>query len=694
MPLTTDIPSDFHDQFAAWVRIEPRCRSNDFARGVQARISDPLWMLARQWQVGEFQGEDAGTPAQVEFSYETQPVTTIKMGNSLTQLPDKPIEMYIEQERPKLTWRLRIQIGQTCERLIRQQLPAYAEALINYYRQHFLFTPPPETDPPLDQATSRFVKFMEGRAIDGQPILAAHSLPLGQNLGSRIIDADLDRLKAIHRELKERYVQYCPNPRAKLSSEAWLSPRLNYQFELNYPIRLLPFAGSSDSWLSPVLRPNSLLSRPPFLDREEMISTLFPSIQTRTAPTRLIAKDYQNGELDWYTFAVQGQLQGVWRESPPVQAYPMALRIRETSPRWWAFEDANTDFGDLDVAKPDLAKLMLMEFVLISGYDWFTVPLPVTMNRLVRINKLKVTNVFNEPPLVIKSARQVTGGPLQRWEVFTLSNAADPGAAGVGHALYIPPVVGVREESPPLEEVRFLRDEGANMVWAVEHTVLNGLGCPVDGFEAQLERLAQQREAELACLQKQLAEVHHQLHRGQLRRFVMTYEERVRLEEQATDLRRRIEVLEQGAPPPSAGDGLHYRLASWVPENWIPFMPQDASSVIQSLTPPLSGLTDAGVESSQYPVIRLRRAQMLRNTATEGPEPIQAMSRLLDLEGEPLLWLEETTVPRSGLRLQLTHQRVRWVDGKTYVWMGRKVLMGRGEGSIGLQFDIAAIKRE
>jgi hypothetical protein len=45
-------------------------------------------------------------------------------------------------------------------------------------------------------------------------------------------------------------------------------------------------------------------------------------------------------------------------------------------------------------------------------------------------------------------------------------------------------------------------------------------------------------------------------------------------------------------------------------------------------------------------------------------------------------------VPRAGLRMQLTAQRVRWVDGKTYVWLGRKVLTGQGEGSSGLSFDV------
>src|SRR4051812_24757427 len=50
-----------------WNRLEPRPRSTDIAPALSARIRDPLWMLTRQWQFGEFQGEDAGSPAYVEI---------------------------------------------------------------------------------------------------------------------------------------------------------------------------------------------------------------------------------------------------------------------------------------------------------------------------------------------------------------------------------------------------------------------------------------------------------------------------------------------------------------------------------------------------------------------------------------------------------------------------------------------------
>src|SRR5947207_11321058 len=51
-----------------WSRLEPVPFTPDMQAWLQAEVADPLWFLARQWQYGEFQGEDAGTPvmARVE----------------------------------------------------------------------------------------------------------------------------------------------------------------------------------------------------------------------------------------------------------------------------------------------------------------------------------------------------------------------------------------------------------------------------------------------------------------------------------------------------------------------------------------------------------------------------------------------------------------------------------------------------
>ena len=47
-----------------WNRIEGRPRATkDFDRAFKAEVRDPLWMLSRQWQMGEFEGDDAGSPS-------------------------------------------------------------------------------------------------------------------------------------------------------------------------------------------------------------------------------------------------------------------------------------------------------------------------------------------------------------------------------------------------------------------------------------------------------------------------------------------------------------------------------------------------------------------------------------------------------------------------------------------------------
>ena len=52
----------------------------DLQDGLQARIHDPLWLLARQWQFGEFQGEDTASPAGAQLVVETAPISRYRPG--------------------------------------------------------------------------------------------------------------------------------------------------------------------------------------------------------------------------------------------------------------------------------------------------------------------------------------------------------------------------------------------------------------------------------------------------------------------------------------------------------------------------------------------------------------------------------------------------------------------------------------
>jgi len=58
----------------SWTRLEPQSTLGDPRPGIEARVHDPLWLIGRQWQLGEFRGEDAGTPLTVQVITRTRPV--------------------------------------------------------------------------------------------------------------------------------------------------------------------------------------------------------------------------------------------------------------------------------------------------------------------------------------------------------------------------------------------------------------------------------------------------------------------------------------------------------------------------------------------------------------------------------------------------------------------------------------------
>jgi hypothetical protein len=49
-------------------RLEPRQPTGDLDRGFRAEVADPLWLLGRQWQLGEHTGEDASSPVLVDVT--------------------------------------------------------------------------------------------------------------------------------------------------------------------------------------------------------------------------------------------------------------------------------------------------------------------------------------------------------------------------------------------------------------------------------------------------------------------------------------------------------------------------------------------------------------------------------------------------------------------------------------------------
>jgi hypothetical protein len=83
-----------------WNRLEGRPRRHDFERALKAEIRDPLWMLTRQWQMGEFEGDDAGSPVFAKVHVETTRLSKYRaVGQTVEPFDDDvPLEAKVERQ--------------------------------------------------------------------------------------------------------------------------------------------------------------------------------------------------------------------------------------------------------------------------------------------------------------------------------------------------------------------------------------------------------------------------------------------------------------------------------------------------------------------------------------------------------------------------------------------------------------------
>jgi hypothetical protein len=641
-----NLPNEFLDHYAAALRMEPDSRAIDLQNGIAVKIGDPLWYLCRQWQISEFEGEDAGSPIDVDLVYNLRSLRSFKLRNDdgkiisdseSQSIESQPLEKLIEQEWLKIDWKVSAQIGQEFEKQIYANIADQALALeyVEKFRIEIPFRFPNEKQKRnADENTRKFVSFMNGRVVNGTTILSGlnfddNSLTLMPLLSDELLQIlPEDKLSLIAKHL----VKWCNAMNIKKNSESsksWRNEQLDYHFRID--------AGEDND------------------------------IEEKT----LLAPEYRSGNLDWFTFNAYPDLSvsDKWLEYTSKNLLPTPINIMGISRRWWEFEDANIDFGHIETGKLDIAKALLMGYAMVYGDDWFSIPLSVPVSNLAKINSLIVSDVFGQTESIKPINCGDSQDPMQKFKLFTLTPVETTSESSESDrpVLFVPPVLRQIQESNPLEEVRFLKDEWSNMFWCIENTVLNGIGKPVDGKKAQLQRFESENVKDIEELLSNIEVLKTQ--RSEADPETTEYYEITK------QLEYKLLELKQLSPEVVIKESSHsiYQLATKVPGNWIPFKNFDASVIFG--------------DGSNTPLIRLRRAQMLKNTFNDDPESIQAMTQLLKLSDNPLLWLEENVIPRSGLRISLTNQRTRWIDGQTYVWKGRKIFTGRGEGQSGLNFD-------
>jgi hypothetical protein len=482
-----------------WTRLEPHARAADMDASLAMRVHDPLWMLARQWQFGEYQGEDTGSPVWTAFSRVEMPIELYLPGpldghvaeDVQAYTPAVPLEFLVEAERTaahavmRANRRLAVEAGQ-------QLLLLLPEALRTNYRTKLLqtFSVQPlegsaRAAPDLDMGSLTFLTLMAGRALDGSRLLDRLQQATPEQ-GATVLGFDAADL-----------------PVAALAITDWLD-----------------WVGRT---IGPVGLPDST-RRAWNPERMEYACVLAAPLETAGDQVVLTAAEYAGGRLDWYSFdetaghKLKHAMPGT-HTRVEAGTIPTALSFRGMpANRLWEFEDAQVRFGAIQAAPTDLARMLLVEFLIAYGNDFFVVPIDLQTGALYTIDAVTITDTFGGEMALRPFADH-------QWRLFALSHDHGSNATLSSSTLFLPPVLGQHLASPPLEELHLLRDEMANLAWAVEHCVESQCGRPLNRNDAY-------------------------------------------------QARRQHEGTNQ---PPAAEGTLTYRLDTWdasLPDYWIPLLPE------------------------------------------------------------------------------------------------------------------------
>ena len=555
-------------------RLEASTRGTDLLPGLHGRVHDPLWLLSRQWQLGEFDGTDAGSPINAALVTRCAPLATWQPtgGESTAYNGTGPLEALAESDGAPLLWRDVVAAGLRLARALRRAGidPSALTAA------HPLAVPDPAADPHIDAATHATSAVTPGEVADvgammagrvPDPIAVAAAYDADQN--ALVTAAGGAAAKAPLSSWRTWWTRRQPK-----ASGAWQTGDLSYALS----------AATADPQV--------------------------PQYQ---------ADRFGGGALDWAAFDVTPPAPPVAptaATSTTTRTIPVAVTFHGSPVgRYWQLDDASTDLGALDTFPTELGKLLLAEFTACFAGDWFRLPVQVPYGAAVHVDSLVSTDTFGVSTLV-PSAATADGDRL--WRMYEHSAATAPDGSvhsADGSWLLVPPVLAGSMDSATVEEVVLVRDPAADMAWGIEHVVTNAVGRPVRRDE---------------------------------------------------DLRAQGRVA---APDPRAGlpDAWVWRLATAVPENWIPLLPTRGRTAHDDFL------------LVQGAIVRYTRAA----DGTLSSVPILPAGQLLRAGG----LLAEREIPREGRTLQRTQRLARWVDGSRVRWWSRRAVVGHGEASSGLAFD-------
>ena len=473
-----------------WHRLVPISRSADFATAIAAELHDPLWLLSRQHRIGELRAQDAGSPAFVRIGYKPAQLTNLILTSSTAQAtvaldPSKPIEaqMLPEPQAPDLA--TSVELGLTFFQILGEGFGSRGAAI----RQAFatvsslaLQAPTGAPFDPIDQSTTTFASMtIGGSAIDG---VKAYTLAQNQTIPpevSAILQPGESTTLLNAYKAFTTWVQATFGQIDITDPQGWNANLLDYDLQLQ-------FGGTNTVTLN--VEPN------------------------------------ENGAVDWTSFDLATQVADPFAaiSAQVTHGVPMTVRFPGMpAPRYWDFESGELPWPDVDTTRTELLRLLVIDFAMLYGVDWFVLPLDLPVANAVKIDTLVVYDVFGGLTVVDPVE---TGRTLPVPDRFTMYSTAAPGGNVAGF-MVLPPAAGTAlQQGTVLEEVRFARDEMADMVWGIEAVTESRIG---------ERRRGSERDA-------------------------------------------AVDAAAVAPSPPSSSDPLSYQVESKIPVQWIPFLIPDTGT--------------------------------------------------------------------------------------------------------------------
>ncbi|MEO7983165.1 MAG: hypothetical protein ABI688_03680 [Bacteroidota bacterium] len=427
-----------------WNRLESSLRNeSQLDTALRFEIRDALWMLTRQWQFGELDGEDAGTAAYAKIIGEQSPISGIGSQTRPIQefdITKMPLELPIEQEPFNPGIADRMEMGRHWERILLKRLPAAtAKTVIDRFKNNLRF----QFSTGLQANADRIEYFQHAQQYSDEALLSI----VGSLSGGRMIDGFI-----LLQELRTGNLasSFLPQPDDKVNAAgeeflAWFA-RIYGQSDLG------------NTWHAQ------------HLEYQPQIAFTGSTGQERV----LRKEEYFGDGIEWHGFSHRNS----WSEQSPAgvsidqrqlikeTVIPAGVRFRGMpSTRLWEMEDAQVDFGSIRASSTELSKMLFAEFGLVYGNDWLIAPVQFSQGAMCRISNIVITDVFGKETILQEIV------PDENWSFFQ-TKVSEAGKRWLflanGNKFVL--------ESKPVEKVAFLRDEMANMVWGVEEIIPDPFG--------------------------------------------------------------------------------------------------------------------------------------------------------------------------------------------------------------------------